>query len=100
MRLLGCTAVPLVDFRHRFFPGVYITLQTIPHALRYLIQTGLTFDIVRRLAKYSYGLFAHYSTYPVFTPAYRIRIQLFGIIYSKLLISLFFPCSILEARPP
>lgn len=94
MRLLGCTAVPLVDFRRRFFPDIYATLPSarspMHGRLQYLLQTGITFDIVQRLAKYSYGLFAHYSTYPVFRPAYRIRIQLFGIIYSKLLISQFF----------
>jgi hypothetical protein len=73
--LLACNDAGLVVLRRAFLTDIYSTLPTIPRSWRstddfihYLMQT-VNFDILQRLAKYSYDVLTHYSTTVVFRPA-------------------------------
>jgi hypothetical protein len=67
--LLGCSAPTLVALRRVFLTDIYSKLLALPrHSdstedfLRLLLQTG-NFDVLQRLAKYTYDVLSHYSTY-------------------------------------
>ncbi|KAJ7368591.1 hypothetical protein DFH08DRAFT_982794 [Mycena albidolilacea] len=62
---------------HFRLTDIFMTLPTIPRRwpsmddfIRHLVQTrNFKFDIIQRLAKYTYDVLAHYSTTPLFRPA-------------------------------
>jgi hypothetical protein len=73
--LLGCSAPTLMALRRVFLTDIYSKLPALPRRsastedfLRLLLQTG-NFDVLQRLAKYTYDVLSHYSTTPLFRPA-------------------------------
>jgi hypothetical protein len=73
--LLGCSSPVLIELRRHFLTDIFTMLPMIPRQwpsmddfIRHLVQTQ-NFDIIQRLAKYTYNVLAHYSTTPLFRPA-------------------------------
>jgi hypothetical protein len=73
--LLACSDTVLMGLRRSFLTDIFAILPTIPRSwrstddfIRYLMQSG-NFDILQRLAKYSYDVLTHYSTTLMFRPA-------------------------------
>ncbi|KAF7342021.1 RNA-directed DNA polymerase from mobile element jockey [Mycena venus] len=73
--MLGCTYPELVALRYSFLDDIYRLAPDLPRAwvstevfLRVLLQRQ-DFDLVQRLAKYTFDVFAIYATCLVFRPA-------------------------------
>ncbi|KAJ7602036.1 hypothetical protein DFH06DRAFT_377521, partial [Mycena polygramma] len=73
--LLTCTTPALVAMRYQFLGDVYRLIPDFHRnwafaddCLRELVQCR-NFDVVQRLAKYTYEVLAVFATHPVFRPA-------------------------------
>lgn len=72
--MLGYTSPNFMALQYSFLDNVYHLVPDLPHAwvsievfLRILLQRQ-DFNLVQRLAKYTYDVFAIYATCPVFRP--------------------------------
>ncbi|KAJ7603619.1 hypothetical protein DFH06DRAFT_1022110, partial [Mycena polygramma] len=73
--LLTCTTAALLTMRYDFLGDVYRLMPDLPrqwpsadNLLRALVQCR-NFDVIQRLAKYTFEVFAVFATLPVFRPA-------------------------------
>jgi hypothetical protein len=73
--MIACSAPALAALCHSFIQDVYELVSewlrnwnSSEDFLRMLVQTR-DFDVLQRLAKYTFEVFAEYGTHPIFKPA-------------------------------